>query len=108
MTHGLPDIQEQKSICEVCQLGKQTRVVFPDNAFRALSKLHLVHTDVCGPMHNESLNGRFCWVYFLKSKSDVFAEFVKFKAVVELKTGNKFEDLRGRIEMCSFGTKEEC
>jgi hypothetical protein len=120
MTHGLPDIQEQKSICEACQLGKQTRVVFPDNAFKALSKLQLVHTDVCGPMHNESLNGskyfllfvddysRFCWIYFLKSKSYAFAEFVKFKAAVELETENMFEDLRGRIEMFSFGTKEEC
>jgi hypothetical protein len=49
-------------------------------------------------MHNESLNGskyfllfiddfsRYCWVYFLKSKADVFAEFVKFKAAVELET----------------------
>jgi hypothetical protein len=106
MTHGLPDIQEQKSICEACQLGKQTRVVFPDNAYRALSKLQLVHTDVCGPMHNESLNGskyfllfvddysRYCWVYFLKSKSDVFAEFVKLKAAVELETGNRLKILR--------------
>jgi len=106
MTHGLPDIQEQKSICEACQLGKQTRVVFPDNAYKALSKLQLVHTDVCGPMHNESLNGskyfllfvddysRFCWVYFLKSKADVFAEFVRFKTTVELETGNKLKMLR--------------
>ena len=120
MTHDLLDIQEQKSICEAYQLGKQTRVVFPDNAFKALSKLQLVHTDVCGPMHNESLNGskyfllfvddysRFCWIYFLKSKSYMFAEFVKFKAAVELETGNRFEDLRGRIGKCSFGTKEEC
>jgi len=106
MTHGLPDIQEQQIICEACQLGKQIRVVFPDNAYRALSKLQLVHTDVCGPMHNESLNGskyfllfiddfsRYCWVYFLKSKSDVFVEFVKFKAAVELETGNKLKILR--------------
>jgi transposase InsO family protein len=110
MTHGLPDIQEQKSICEAYQLGKQTRVVFPDNAYRALSKLQLVHTDVCGPMHNESLNGskyfllfvddysRYCWVYFLKSKSDVFAEFVKFKAAVELQTGNRLKILRSNNE----------
>jgi len=49
-------------------------------------------------MHNESLNGskyfflfvddysRFCWIYFLKSKSYVFVEFVKFKVAVELET----------------------
>jgi len=39
MASGLPEIQEQHDICEVCQLGKQTRIVFPDNAFRASSKL---------------------------------------------------------------------
>ena len=39
MASGLPEIQEQQDIYEVCQLGKQTRIVFPDNAFRASSKL---------------------------------------------------------------------
>jgi transposase InsO family protein len=34
------------------------------------------------------------WVYFLKSKYDEFVEFVKFKAVVELETGNKLKILR--------------
>jgi len=106
MASGLPEIQEQYDICEACQLEKQTRIVFPDNAFRASSKLQLVHTYVCGPMHNESLNGskyfllfvddysRFCWVYFLKSKADVFTEFVRFKTTIELETGNKLKMLR--------------
>jgi hypothetical protein len=110
MTYGFPDIQEQDDIYEACQLEKHTRVVFPDNAFRALSKLQLIHTDVCGPMHNESLNGlkyfllvvddynRFCWVYFLKSKTDMFAKFVKFKATVELETRNKLKILRSDNE----------
>ena len=65
-----------------------------------------MHTDVCGPMFNESLNGsryfilfiddysRFCWNYFLKSKAGVFLEFLKFKAAVELETGNKIKILR--------------
>jgi hypothetical protein len=106
MASGLPKIQEQHDICEAYQLGKRTIIVFPNNAFRASSKLQLVHTDVCGPMHNEFLNGlkyfllfvddysRFCWVYFLKSKVDVFAEFVRFKTTVELETGNKLKMLR--------------
>jgi hypothetical protein len=106
MASGLPEIQEQHDICEACQLGKQARIVFPDNAFRASSKLQLVHINVCGPMHNESLNGskyfllfvddysRFCWVYFLKSKANVFVEFVRFKTAVELETGNKLKMLR--------------
>ena len=57
-------------------------------------------------MQNESLNGskyfllfiddcnRYCWVYFLKSKADVFAEFVKFKTAVETETGLKLKRLR--------------
>jgi len=57
MTYGLPDIQEQDDICEACQLENHTRVVFPDIAFRASLKLQLMHTNVCGPIHNESLNG---------------------------------------------------
>ena len=58
---------------------------------------------MCGSMHNELLKGskyfllfvndysRYCWVYFLKSKSDVF---VKFNATVKLETRNKLKILR--------------
>jgi hypothetical protein len=61
---------------------------------------------VCRPIHNESLNGskyfllfvddysKFCWVYFLTTKADVFAEFVRFKTIVELEIRNKLKMLR--------------
>jgi hypothetical protein len=39
MTSYLPEIQEQNNVCEVCQLEKQTIIVFPDTAFKATSKL---------------------------------------------------------------------
>ena len=62
--------------------------------------------DLCGPLHTKSLNGaryfllfvddynRFCSVYFLKNKSEVFEEFVRFKAAVERETGCKLKLIR--------------
>ena len=62
--------------------------------------------DLCCPIHNESLNGagyfllfvddynRFCSVYFLKNKSEVFEESVRFKATVERETGYKLKMVR--------------
>jgi hypothetical protein len=60
MTYGL-----QNDICEACQLGKQTKVVFPDNAFIASPKLQLIYTNACGLMHNESLNGSKYFLLFV-------------------------------------------
>ena len=92
--------------CESCILGKQKRVSF-SNASRELKaeKLELVHTDVWGPAPVPSLGGsryyvtfiddstRKVWVYFLKNKSDVFATFKMWKAMVELETSSKVKCL---------------
>ena len=37
---------------------------------------------------------RYCWVYFLKQKSEVFGLFKVFKALVENQSGRKLEVLR--------------
>ncbi|KAG8486726.1 hypothetical protein CXB51_020278 [Gossypium anomalum] len=89
---------------DVCE---QARLPFPANtSWRASTKLELVHSDVCGPMKTESLNGskyfilfindytRFCWIYFLKHKSEVAQVFVKFKAATETETGLKLKTIR--------------
>ena len=94
-------------VCEVCQMGKQARLPFPTNsAWRATEKLQLVHSDVCGPMRTESLSKnryfilfiddftRFCWIFFLKHKSEVAQVFVKFKTAVETETGYKLKSIR--------------
>ncbi|KAL4340682.1 hypothetical protein GQ457_08G019310 [Hibiscus cannabinus] len=91
----------------VCQKGKQTKLSFPVNqAWRASEKLQLVHTDLCGPMRISSLNGsryflifiddfsRWCWVFFLKQKSEVFDVFQSFKANSENQSGKKIKTLR--------------
>ncbi|XP_052478487.1 uncharacterized protein LOC128034012 [Gossypium raimondii] len=98
---------QNQEVCEVCQLRKQAKLPFPSNqAWGASKRLQLVHTDVCGPMKTESLNGsryfilfiddfsRFCWIYFLKQKSEVASVFWKFKTAAGTETGYKLKTLR--------------
>lgn len=107
MVHGLPNIGPVENVCEGCIYGKQHRKSFPvGRSFRATSCLEIVHADLCGPMNTESLAGsryfllltddysRMSWVYFLKLKSETFASFKKFKALVENQVGNKVRVLR--------------
>ncbi|CAL9003549.1 unnamed protein product [Prunus brigantina] len=107
MVTGLPVLTEMKDVCEGCVSGKHHREKFDkEGAWRASCPLELVHTDLCGPMQNESIGGnryfitfiddfsRMCWVYFLRNKSDTFNVFKKFKAFVELQSGFSLKKLR--------------
>jgi len=92
MVQGMPNLEEEITVCSSCQYGKQNRLSFPLNkAWRAMKKLQLIHIDVAGPLKTISLNGsryyidfiddytRMCWVYFLKFKTEVASVFLKFK-----------------------------
>ncbi|KAI5330093.1 hypothetical protein L3X38_029490 [Prunus dulcis] len=107
MVTGLPVLTEMKDVCEGCVSGKHHREKFDkEEAWRASCPLESVHTDLCGPMQNESIGGnryfitfiddfsRMCWVYFLRNKSDTFNVFKKFKAFVELQSGFSLKKLR--------------
>ncbi|MCO5576386.1 hypothetical protein L7F22_030196 [Adiantum nelumboides] len=96
-----------RHVCEGCVLGKMHRFAFSqDGSVRATRKLQLVHSDVCGPMRTPSVGNsiyfvtfiddfsRFCWVYPLKAKSDVFAIFQHYVSMVENETGCKVQTLR--------------
>ncbi|MCO5610117.1 hypothetical protein L7F22_064352 [Adiantum nelumboides] len=96
-----------RHVCEGCVLGKMHRFAFSqDGLVRGTRKLQLVHSDVCGPMRTPSVGNslyfvtfiddfsRFCWVYPLKAKSDVFAIFQHYVAMVENETGCKVQTLR--------------
>ncbi|KAG8485451.1 hypothetical protein CXB51_021502 [Gossypium anomalum] len=100
-------VEARDIVCEICQLGKQARLPFPNNqAWRVRERLELVHFDVCGPVKSPSLNDskyfvlfiddltRFSWVYFLKQKSEVFDAFSRFKALIENQLGCKIKALR--------------
>ncbi|MCO5568549.1 hypothetical protein L7F22_022248 [Adiantum nelumboides] len=90
-----------------CVLQKMHRFAFSQDGYvRATRKLQLVHSDVCGPMRTSSVGNilyfvtfiddfsRFCWVYPLKAKSDVFAIFQHYVSMVENETGCKVQTLR--------------
>jgi hypothetical protein len=71
-----------------------------------LGKLELVQMDLWGSAPMASLGGsryyitfiddssKMVWVYFLKSKFDIFKTFKKWKAMVESETGLKLKCLR--------------
>jgi hypothetical protein len=87
-------------------LGKFSKASFPSSDSRSAGILDLVHTDVCGPMSQKSLSGceyyltfiddysRKTWIYFLKAKSMVFAQFQEFRALVENQLGKRIKVLR--------------
>jgi hypothetical protein len=68
---------------------------FPKRDNKAEGVLELIHSDVCGPMPSSSISGyvyyvsfiddysRKTWVYFLKSKDEVFNKFKEFKVLIE-------------------------
>ena len=106
LVKGVPLLEDKLADCVACQYGKQTRIPFPQTAWRAMHKLQLVHTDVGGPQKTPSLNGSkyyiafiddytiFCWIYFLKSKSEVANVFWKYKAWVENQSSCRMQKIR--------------
>ena len=81
--------------CELCQLGKHTRVSFPKRLeSRTKSPFKLVHTDVWGPSRIASNLGlryfvtfiddvsRFTWLFLMKSQVELFSVFQKFFAKI--------------------------
>ncbi|KAK8333680.1 hypothetical protein V6Z12_A10G218400 [Gossypium hirsutum] len=57
LVEDMSKFEARETVCEVCQLGKQTRLSFLVNrAWRARERLELVHSDVCGLMRSPSLN----------------------------------------------------
>ena len=68
--------------------------------------MDLIHSDVFGPIDVPSTSrsvyyvyfiddfSRRTWVYFLRSKAEVFSCFKEFKAMVEFQTGKKIKCLR--------------
>lgn len=101
--------------CEVCSMGKQTRLPFKPSETKTTELLEIIHSDLVGKMETTSIGGakylltfiddysRKVFVYFLKQKSDVLNTFVDFKVFVENQTGRKIKTFRtdGGGEYCS-------
>jgi hypothetical protein len=103
----LPKITaERHDPCKGCALGKYAQKPFPSSEHRCKGVLNLIHSDVCGSMSVESVSGsryfvlfiddysRKTWIYFLKTKDEVFGRFQEFRALVENQTRRKIQVLR--------------
>ena len=99
------DSQAILAPCEACALGKPCRRSFNHDGPRAHSILELTHMDICGPLP-QSFGGsiyfllivddysRYCFIFPLKKKSDVFPTFCKWKAMVELQKETPIKRIR--------------
>jgi hypothetical protein len=107
MVTAVPDFSsEHHELCKGCVLGKYTKTAFPSSDSGATGILDLIHSDVCGPMSLTSLTSflyyvifiddfsRKSWIFFMKTKGQVFSRFQEFKALVENQTGKKIRVLR--------------
>jgi hypothetical protein len=101
---GVPKFStEHQELCKGCALEKYTKTAFPSSDSRAADILDLIHSDVCGPMSSSSLSGclyyvifiddfsRKSWIFFTKTKGQVFNLFQEFKTLVENQTERKTE-----------------
>ena len=93
------------SFCEKCVEGKISKKPFkPVGEIRSVRKLLCIHSDMCGPMPTQSIGGsryyvtfiddysKYCMVYFMKNKSEVFNKFKEFELTFSSQCG------------CSIGT----
>jgi transposase InsO family protein len=99
MKHGyLSNTNEFSSLsfdCAPCKLGKNKSLPFPLQGSRASTCFEIIHYDVWGmsPVLSHAQfkyfvtfiddYSRFTWVYFLRSKADVFSNFKTFVTYVE-------------------------
>lgn len=93
--------------CEPCILGKMQRNACPKSSdTHTQYALELVHSDLCGPIQEESFGGskyiltftddftRYVTVYFLHKKSQVFSYYKQYVTQMENLTGNKLKKIR--------------
>jgi hypothetical protein len=104
---GLPELKgDHKGVCNGCEQGKNIKNPFPKWDSKTEGVLELIHSYVCGPMPSSSISGyvyyvsfiddcsRKTWIYFLKTKDEVFSKFKEFKALIENLYERKIKILR--------------
>jgi hypothetical protein len=104
---GLPELKvDHEGICNGCAQGKNIKNSFPKRDNKVEGVLELIHSNVYGPMPSSSISGyayyvsfiddysRKTWIYFLKSKDEVFSKFKEFKALIENLSEIKIKILR--------------
>jgi hypothetical protein len=81
--------------CSTCKLGKSKTLPFSSHGSRAIKYFDIIYSDVWGstPIISHAhykyfvtfidYYSRFTWMYFLRSKSEVFSIFKSFFAYIE-------------------------
>nr|GEW67151.1 hypothetical protein [Tanacetum cinerariifolium] len=94
---GLPKLKFIKDhLCSSCELGKAKRKSFHSKLTPSSKRrLHLLHMDLCGPIHVASINGkryvlvivddysRYTWTHFLRSKDETPEVLIDFLRLVQ-------------------------
>nr|GFB08424.1 ribonuclease H-like domain-containing protein [Tanacetum cinerariifolium] len=89
---------EKDHLCSACAMGKSKKKSHkPKSEDTNQEKLYLLHMDLCGPMHAESVNGkkyilvivddysRFTWVKYLRSKDEALDFIIKFLKTIQVR-----------------------
>jgi len=107
--NDIPSIRKvPRCVCAGCVYGKMARKPFPSvlPSSKATQPLEIVHSDIAGPIDPKSLGGalyllmftddftRYKVGYLLKRKSEAFARFKEYKALVEKQQGKLIRKLR--------------
>ncbi|PKU70250.1 Retrovirus-related Pol polyprotein from transposon TNT 1-94 [Dendrobium catenatum] len=92
--------------CNTCNLAKSHRLPSSNSFSSTYESFEIVHSDVWGPSPTISLNGfryfvtfidehtKYCWVYPLTLKSDVFSKFQEFYNMVRCQFNKNIKTLR--------------
>ena len=105
---GIPPVSFSKEKpCPGCEMGKQKRASFKTKQNFSISEpLHMLHMDLFGPVNVQTRAGkrytlvivdeytRYCWVVFLRNKSEAAAEIISLIKQIELKYKRKVCQLR--------------
>jgi transposase InsO family protein len=107
MVTGVPLASCRYGICVSCVLDKHHRDCFDKcTSWQVLDPLHIVHGDLCGPISSHFFSrcnylltlivnfSRHTWAYFLKLKSELFDNFLAYKALVEKQYGHQIQRIR--------------
>nr|GEX01666.1 retrovirus-related Pol polyprotein from transposon TNT 1-94 [Tanacetum cinerariifolium] len=99
LVRGLPKLKFEKDhLFSACAMGKSKKKSHkPKSEDTNQEKLYLLHMDLYGPMHIESVNGkkyilviiddysRFTWVKFLRSKDEAPDFIIKFLKMIQVR-----------------------
>lgn len=109
--------------CEGCAMGKSHKQKFPKGRHTTKETLEYIHTDLWGsPNLVSNLSGALyfltltddiskkVWIYFLKTKDEVFSCFAEWKLMVENQTGKRVKCLRTNngLEFCNRKMDDLC